>query len=92
LGLPTNVDTVIVDGRVLRRAGTFTAFDHAKIVAQAREAAIGPRDRARGRPERPRTEVLFLGIAPGSRLIEQQVSVSSLVAPSSMPSPREPES
>jgi 5-methylthioadenosine/S-adenosylhomocysteine deaminase len=48
LGLPTNVDTVIVDGRVLRRAGTFTAFDHAKIVARAREAAIGPRDRAKG--------------------------------------------
>src|SRR3954447_20425398 len=45
LGLPTNVDTVIVDGRVLRRAGTFTAFDHARIVAEAREAAFGLRDR-----------------------------------------------
>lgn len=47
LGLPTNVDTVIVDGRVLRRAGTFTAFDHAKIVAEAREAAFGLRDKAK---------------------------------------------
>ncbi len=47
LGLPTNVDTVIVDGRVLRRAGTFTAFDHAKIVAEARVAAVGLRDRAK---------------------------------------------
>jgi cytosine/adenosine deaminase-related metal-dependent hydrolase len=47
LGLPTNVDTVIVDGRVLRRAGTFTAFDHAKIVAEAREAAVGLRDKAK---------------------------------------------
>src|SRR3989440_97974 len=46
LGLPTNVDTVIVDGRVLRRAGAFTAFDHAKIVAQAREAAVALRDKA----------------------------------------------
>ena len=47
LGLPTNVDTVIVDGRILRRAGKFTAVDHAKIVAEAREAAIGLRDRAK---------------------------------------------
>jgi 5-methylthioadenosine/S-adenosylhomocysteine deaminase len=47
LGLPTNVDTVIVDGRILRRAGKFTAFDHAKIVADAREAAIGLRDKAK---------------------------------------------
>ena len=47
LGLPTNVDTVIVDGRVLRRAGTFTVFDHAKIVAEAREAAVGLRDKAK---------------------------------------------
>jgi len=31
---------VIVDGRILRRAGKFTAFDHATIVAEAREAAI----------------------------------------------------
>jgi cytosine/adenosine deaminase-related metal-dependent hydrolase len=47
LGLPTNVDTVIVDGRILRRAGKFTAFDHVKIVAEAREAAIGLRDKAK---------------------------------------------
>ncbi len=46
-GLPTNVDTVIVDGRILRRAGKFTAFDHAKIVAEAREAAIALRDKAK---------------------------------------------
>src|SRR5436190_1879468 len=44
--LPTNVDPVLVDGRVLRRAGTFTAFDHAKIVAQARQAAVALRDKA----------------------------------------------
>jgi 5-methylthioadenosine/S-adenosylhomocysteine deaminase len=46
-GLPTNVDTVIIDGRVLRRAGKFTAFDHGKIVAEAREAAFALRDKAR---------------------------------------------
>jgi cytosine/adenosine deaminase-related metal-dependent hydrolase len=47
LGLPTNVDTVLVDGRVLRRGGKFTAFDHGKIVAAAREAALGLRDKAK---------------------------------------------
>jgi 5-methylthioadenosine/S-adenosylhomocysteine deaminase len=46
-GLPTNVDTVIVDGRVLRRAGRFAAFDHAQIVTQARDAALALRDKAK---------------------------------------------
>jgi hypothetical protein len=45
--MPTNVDTVIVDGRVLRRAGRFTAFEHARIVAEAREAAAGLREKAK---------------------------------------------
>jgi hypothetical protein len=45
--LPTNVDMVIVDGRILRRGGKFIAFDHAEIVAEAREAAIGLRDKAK---------------------------------------------
>ena len=45
--LPANVDTVIVDGRVLRHAGKFTAFDHAQIVTQAREAAVGLREKAK---------------------------------------------
>jgi hypothetical protein len=47
LAMPANVDTVIVDGRVLRRAGGFTVFDHAKVVAEAREAAIGLRNKAK---------------------------------------------
>jgi hypothetical protein len=47
LGMPTNVDIVIVDGRVLRRGGKFTAFDHGKIVAEAREAALALRDKAK---------------------------------------------
>ena len=45
--MPPNVDTVIVDGRILRRGGKFTAFDHAKIVAEARAAAVALRDKAK---------------------------------------------
>ena len=45
--MPANVDTVIVDGRVLRRGAKFTALDHGKIVAEAREAAMGLRDKAK---------------------------------------------
>jgi len=37
----------MVDGRVLRRGGKFTALDHAKIVAEARDAATGLRDKAK---------------------------------------------
>jgi cytosine/adenosine deaminase-related metal-dependent hydrolase len=47
LAMPANVDTVIVDGRILRRGGAFAAIDHAKIVTEAREAAIGLRNRAK---------------------------------------------
>ena len=45
--LPANVDTVLIDGRVLRRAGKFTAFDEAKIVAEARQAASELREKAK---------------------------------------------
>ncbi len=45
--LPANVDTVLVDGRILRRAGKFTAFDERQIVAEAREAAVALRDKAK---------------------------------------------
>ena len=45
-GLPANVDTVIVDGRVLRRGGRFTNFDQDKIAAEAREAAEAVRKKA----------------------------------------------
>jgi hypothetical protein len=41
------VDTVIVDGRILRRGGKFTAFDHDRIVAEAREAADQLREKAK---------------------------------------------
>ena len=43
---PRNVDTVIVDGRILRRRGEFTALDHAEVVAQAAESAAALRARA----------------------------------------------
>jgi cytosine/adenosine deaminase-related metal-dependent hydrolase len=43
---PRNIDTVIVDGRILRRGGTFTALDHAAVVREAHEAALAVRGRA----------------------------------------------
>ena len=43
---PRNVDTVIADGRILRRAGEFTALDHAEVLAQAAESAAALRARA----------------------------------------------
>jgi cytosine/adenosine deaminase-related metal-dependent hydrolase len=45
--LPANVDTVVIDGRILRRAGKFTAFDDATIVAEARASALALRDKAK---------------------------------------------
>ncbi len=43
---PANVDTVIVDGRVLKRGGVLTAMDAAKVSADARQALAGVRARA----------------------------------------------
>jgi hypothetical protein len=40
------VDTVIVDGRILRRAGEFTALDHAEVLKEAVESAAALRARA----------------------------------------------
>lgn len=47
LAQPGNVDTVVVDGRVLRRAGKFTALDHLKAIDEARAAAAALRAKAR---------------------------------------------
>src|SRR5437660_5101724 len=44
---PVNVDTVIVDGRILRQASRFTGLDHARLVREAREAAMALRDKAK---------------------------------------------
>src|SRR5947209_2229925 len=46
LAQPTNVDTVIVDGRILRQSGKFTALDHPKVVRDAHEAALSLRTKA----------------------------------------------
>jgi len=46
LAQPTNVDTVIVDGRILRQSGKFTALDQAKVVREAQEAAATLRTKA----------------------------------------------
>ena len=47
LAQPTNVDTVIVDGRILRQSNKFTALDHAKIVREAQDAAAALRAKAK---------------------------------------------
>lgn len=43
---PSNVDTVIVDGRILKRAGRLTSLDTAEVVAEARNASVAVRGRA----------------------------------------------
>jgi 5-methylthioadenosine/S-adenosylhomocysteine deaminase len=43
---PRNVDTVIVDGRILLRGGQFTALDHAEVVKEAAETVNALRIRA----------------------------------------------
>jgi 5-methylthioadenosine/S-adenosylhomocysteine deaminase len=47
LAQPTNVDTVIVDGRILRQSGKFTTLDHGKVVHEAKEAAAALRAQAK---------------------------------------------
>lgn len=46
LAQPSNVDTVIVDGRILRQSGKFTALDHGKVVQDAKGAAAALRTQA----------------------------------------------
>ena len=43
---PSNVDTVMIDGRILKRNGTLTAIDVDAVVAEARQALAGVRQRA----------------------------------------------
>ena len=45
-GQPRNVDTVIVDGRILRRGGEFTALDYGEALKEANETAGALRARA----------------------------------------------
>ncbi|MGE0039113.1 MAG: amidohydrolase family protein [Xanthobacteraceae bacterium] len=44
---PTNIETVIVDGRILRQSNKFTALDHPKVLREAREAADALRAKAK---------------------------------------------
>jgi 5-methylthioadenosine/S-adenosylhomocysteine deaminase len=43
---PANVDTVIVDGRILKRGGALTALDVTRIGRDARQALSGVLERA----------------------------------------------
>ena len=43
---PHNVDTVVIDGRILKRDGRLTALDADEVVAQAAESLAGLRLRA----------------------------------------------
>ena len=47
LAQPGNVDTVIVDGRIVRRGGKFTTLDHAKVVRRRTAGGGGLRERAK---------------------------------------------
>jgi cytosine/adenosine deaminase-related metal-dependent hydrolase len=46
LAQPANVDTVVVDGRMLRRRNQFTVLDHAKVMEEARTTIAALRSRA----------------------------------------------
>jgi hypothetical protein len=46
MGQSSNVDTVIVDGRILLRRSKFTALDPSRVVTQARESAEALRSKA----------------------------------------------
>ena len=43
---PSNVDTVMVDGRILKRRGKLTAVDVEQVVSEARDALTAVRKRA----------------------------------------------
>jgi cytosine/adenosine deaminase-related metal-dependent hydrolase len=47
LARPTNVDTVVVDGRILRRGGQFTALDQAMALRDAMDSLAGLKTRAK---------------------------------------------
>jgi cytosine/adenosine deaminase-related metal-dependent hydrolase len=47
MGQPHNVDTVVVDGRILRRKNEFTALDIDKVVRDAAGAAAGLKAKAK---------------------------------------------
>jgi cytosine/adenosine deaminase-related metal-dependent hydrolase len=44
---PRNIDTVVVDGRIVRRGDVFTTLDYAKVLNDAAECVAGLRARAK---------------------------------------------
>ena len=46
---PENVDTVVVDGRILKRGGKLVALNSGKVIAEARAALAGVRERTKWR-------------------------------------------
>ena len=46
---PANVDTVLVDGRIVKRGGKLVAYDVEKIVREAKPSALRIRTAAGGR-------------------------------------------
>ncbi len=46
---PENVDTVVIDGRILKRGGELTALNPAEVIAGARTALAGIRERTKWR-------------------------------------------
>jgi 5-methylthioadenosine/S-adenosylhomocysteine deaminase len=50
---PANVDTVLVDGRILKRHGELVAFDVGRVVRDAEQASQAVRARAGGRLQPP---------------------------------------
>jgi 5-methylthioadenosine/S-adenosylhomocysteine deaminase len=46
---PANVDTVLIDGRILKRHGELVAFDVERIVRDAEASSLAVRTRAGGR-------------------------------------------
>jgi len=46
---PENVDTVVVDGRILKARGKLVAVDTPKVIAGARAALAGVRERTKWR-------------------------------------------
>jgi 5-methylthioadenosine/S-adenosylhomocysteine deaminase len=46
LAQPSDVDTVVVDGRILRRKGAFTALDYGKLLADASQSVAALKTKA----------------------------------------------
>jgi 5-methylthioadenosine/S-adenosylhomocysteine deaminase len=47
LAQPSNVDTVVADGRILKRKGAFTGLDHDKVMREASDALADLKARAK---------------------------------------------